>query len=437
MSTGRRPVREYDLQHQIFVIGLIIGGALLIGLLLIALVSPPRAAMPASATGAGSPNAQTVLSRAEDAATLALTTSEQTARSIELVTNVTTILGTVLGALIIAATAIAGFFGLSNQRELREERERMRDEESKVQALEMRLSEQAQEFENERRELQNFKAQVQQDFKQTRRALTLLELGNRLYDEGKRKQSLDIYEEAMRLDSENAEIFYRLGRAYMDYKRVPDAIAAFGKALALMPNFVEAHKELGVAYRLRADTLPHNQRAAAYGEAEQSLRQAVVRRPDYADALATLGGVYRRLGNYDEALKYYLRTVDADPTWSYGPNNIASLYRRLGKDDLARRYFEASERLALDRIDQQDEHRHWAYYDLALAHLVLGKPGALAAHQEAIRLTPAKDNFCSVLENLRMLRQSPTPIQGLDEFIRLVEAQNSTCPSLGLPDDQG
>lgn len=416
--------------------GLIIGASLFVALGVLAFrprapIVPTPVPVP-TATG-GVPDGAAVLLRANEAADLARASAEQTANSIELVTNVTTILGTVLGALIIAATAIAGFFGLSNQREIREDRERLRQEERQVAALREQLQQDRLGFEQTRQEFQTFKAAVAADFKKTRQALALLEQGNRLFDEGKRGQAIEIYEEAQRLEPEHAEIAYRLGRAYSNAGRTQAAITAFERALALLPESAESHMELGLAYRRHGDTLPDAaERRVFYQQAERSLLQATARRPDYADALSTLGGIYRRLGRYPDALTYYLRAGDADPHWSYAPNNIASLYWRLGNVELARQYFERVEALASRRIGQRDEHTHWALYDRALARLALGRLAeALEDHQAAIALTPAPDNFCSVLDNLRMLQAGP-PMDGLDGFIALIEARKPDCPQLAV-----
>lgn len=411
MSTGRPPAREYDLQQQIFIIVLIVGAALIVGLLLIALVSSPGAAVPAPAGMVSSPNAQTVLSRAEEAAALALTTSEQTARSIELVTNVTTILGTIIGALILVTAAIAGFFGLSNQRELREERERVREEERKVQGLEARVERQAQELDRERHEFDAFKVQVRKDFNAMGQALGLIDFGNRLYFEGKHMQALPIYEEAARLDPDNLQVHYRLGSVYSSVERYDAAINELEKAVALQPNFPEAYMELGLVHRRRGD----------YVLAEQKLREAIALRPQYEDALAALGGLYRRQGRYTEALGQYQAAFIVDDSSSYAAGNIAGLAWFLGQPDLAFQFFQKVEVLATARIEAGREEPQWPLYDRALARLVLGRVAeALADHRAALDLTTSAENARSVLDNLLFLNAAPRQIPGLDQLIEMI-----------------
>ena len=80
----------------------------------------------------------------------------------------------------------------------------------------------------------------------------------------------------------------------------------------------------------------------------------------------------------------------------------------------AKKYFSDTEIAASTRISKGIPEGYWDYYDLALAQLVLGKPGAMDSYKKAIKVTPTpgKEKFVSVLDNLQLLqtKNAITPI---------------------------
>lgn len=383
------------------------------------------------------PDPQTVLNRAEEVADLAEVTAQQNVRTIELVHN----LARFFGILIIIATAALGLYGFNAQRGFQESMkeyrtqlnqmqtahqdatERYQAQQANMQKLASAMADKVREIKAIQEELTQIKESVTADFNAAKQAIVLLGMGNRLFNAGKRDQAIDIYKEARRLQPDDAQINYRLGRAYSNAGRYKEAIEALEKAVYAKPDLAEAHMELGLAYRRHAEQVPTaEERKAEYRLAERFLLRAVDLRPDYEDALGALGGLCRRDHRYAEALDFYRKAGRVDPHSSYAWNNIASLSWYMGKTEYAQTAFERVEQIATERIESGLEEAYWDYYDRALARLVLGRcEEAIADHCAAINNTPEEENFRSVLDNLRFLERAETDIEGLDAFISMVE----------------
>ncbi len=386
-------------------------------------------------TSQPTPDAQAVLNRANEVAQLAQDTIDQTTRTLNLIEK----LAWFFGIIVAVATVALGMYGFNAQRgfqetmkeyhtqleEIRTTHQQQLSEyvvdQKRVQVLEAEMADKVAMIEQIRAELGQFKETIKQEFEKAKLAVVLLSFGNRLVEEGKWPQAIDAYKEAQRVAPNDPEINYRLGRVYSNSRQFKDAIQTFQHALDLRPDYAEVNMELGLAYRRQGDSMESaEERKVQYGLAEHYLYRAIELRAGYDDALSTLGGLYRREGRYEEALLYYKSAMAYDQT-SYALNNVASLALYLGQEVLAHESFRRAEGLASKEIRSGRE-KSWRLYDRALARLVLGNhAGALIDHKAAIALTPAVEHFHSVLDNLHFLQEGCKPIEGLDEFINLVE----------------
>ncbi len=272
-------------------------------------------------------------------------------------------------------------------------------------------------------------------------ALTIL--GNQFLEQRQRKQAIEIYERAQQLKPGDPQINFALGRAYSGEGLYDKAITYLDIAATVDEHFPQAQMELGLAYRRRGNMLYEvarhhaasqaekenlQQRAKAdYTEAAEHLDRAIRLRPEYEDALAVLGGLYRRLEQYDLALQSYAKAADADPKSSYALGNVASLLWYVGKKQEALVTFSRVKEVARERIDKlvKPAELYWDYYDLALAQLALGETEeAETNYRIAIERTPGPVEFEGVLSNLYLLRKADY-ITGLEKIIKMVEQAES------------
>ncbi len=353
------------------------------------------------------------------------------------VNALTAVMGVVL-TVFAGVTALLGFLGFSTVRDAQQKLtesvaamdkfkaesaqaiEKLKDEHAKA-TTELKA-------ENDRLKVEHKKTieKINKDASDTRTALIYLGMGDRLIEK-EPGEAVKIYRKVNELLPHDAQVNYALGRIYSGAGYYEDAIKSFEAALAARPaNLAQVLKEEGLAYRRRGDALQSGSGSTTvnvdYDRAIDCLERSIKERPDDDDALAIVGGLYRRKEDYDRALDYYKRAFFLNNRSSYALGNIASLLWYRGKTDEARTYFTLTEATANVRIMNRMPESYWDYYDQALAQLVLGKvQEARKTYGDAIELTPGKVQLSAVLDNLYLLRKSSDPIAGLDDIIKLLE----------------
>jgi tetratricopeptide (TPR) repeat protein len=112
-----------------------------------------------------------------------------------------------------------------------------------------------------------------------------------LEKQGRYRQAVDAYENAIVLHPKLASLYISAGRNYRALGKYTEAIDRFEKAIRLDPAAPEGYTELGWTYYT----------AAQYSRAIDTLEQATRVGPDYALAWGRLGNVYYVLQQYEEA----------------------------------------------------------------------------------------------------------------------------------------
>lgn len=114
------------------------------------------------------------------------------------------------------------------------------------------------------------------------------------------------YKEVSRL-KHDANSYFRLGEAYAESKRYPEAIEAFKQAKALDdPNRTRADINLGMAYGLNGD----------YEKGIEALNRATRLKPDDEEAFVSLGFVYYLQKEYAKSLEPLQQALRLDPSIS-------------------------------------------------------------------------------------------------------------------------
>jgi len=126
--------------------------------------------------------------------------------------------------------------------------------------------------------------------------------------------------EKLQKDPNNAEGWQMLGRSYAALQKMPDALDAYKKALALNPNSAQ----LMVDY---ADLLAF-QNKSIRGEPMRLIQKALQIEPNNLKALALAGTAYFELGDFKKAEEYWTKAknlVPADSEFARGmTENIAA-----------------------------------------------------------------------------------------------------------------
>jgi tetratricopeptide (TPR) repeat protein len=151
---------------------------------------------------------------------------------------------------------------------------------------------------------------------------------------------------------------YWQGRIDYDSQRFADAIAKFGRVIALDPSFVRAHDNLGLSLEAlgrqdeareafeKAIALNGKQtfpspwpslnlgtmlyRLGRVDEAEPHLREAVRNGPDLAQAQYQMGALLESRGESERAIELLTRSAELDPADPKPHYALGRIYRRQG-----------------------------------------------------------------------------------------------------------
>ncbi|KVM97758.1 tetratricopeptide repeat protein [Burkholderia stagnalis] len=123
----------------------------------------------------------------------------------------------------------------------------------------------------------------------------------------------------------DAAYFNNLGNMLRECGRLGDAIAHYRRAVALRPDYPEAHNNLGNALRDARDP------AAAM----TSCARAIELRPGYAEAYNNLGNALQDLGEHDAAAASYGKAVAHHPQYAEAYSNLGNVLRAQDKLDAA------------------------------------------------------------------------------------------------------
>ena len=113
----------------------------------------------------------------------------------------------------------------------------------------------------------------------------------------------------------------QMGVTYLEQRNLPAAMRELTRAAELDPENAEIDMILGLAYQARGDL----------GEAEDYMRMAIRKKPDYAEAHNNLGFLLSLQGKSEEAIREYQMAASnvLYPTPEYAYYNMGKEYVRL------------------------------------------------------------------------------------------------------------
>lgn len=139
-------------------------------------------------------------------------------------------------------------------------------------------------------------------------------------------ESVEDFQQALRLNPNHLLSLTNLGNAYRAQKRWSDARAILEKAVAISPDDAEANYSLAMALAQTDET----------AKAEEHLKRALKARPDYPEALNNLGVLYVVTQRRDEAVASFEQCIRVAPAFDQAYLNLARVYALEGSRDKAR-----------------------------------------------------------------------------------------------------
>jgi tetratricopeptide (TPR) repeat protein len=163
-----------------------------------------------------------------------------------------------------------------------------------------------------------------------------------------------------------------LGAALTNIGRHNEALQEVNKAIALMPDFVNAYVNLGNIYLNKKN----------FALAIESYKTSLKLKPDYFDVYMNLGNAYFGKGATNEAIAAYSKVLDSNPLKVEARMNRGAIYAQQGFYYKAVEDFQKAVELSPKKSD--------IYYNLGLAYSKIGLPEkALEAFEMAYKLNPS------------------------------------------------
>ncbi len=229
-----------------------------------------------------------------------------------------------------------------------------------------------------RDELKRDSNALRQETERSSLAMSLLPLGERQYKAQDFEGALDTYRRALELDPNNLIIHYRLGYVHTQRGNLEQAEEHLMKALELEEDFAPALASLGYVYRRIGESMEEGDaRDRMLNKAEGLLLRALEIQPKMIDEddeswWGSLGGLYRRREQIDAAIRAYEKAAEVTPHSSYPFSNLALLYVQKGEREKMQHTYKRVEQLAWGEV-QAEVDNYWAYADLLTSRLAQGK----------------------------------------------------------------
>jgi protein O-mannosyl-transferase len=230
-------------------------------------------------------------------------------------------------------------------------------------------------------------------------------LGVALFQKGNGDEAIVSFQKALALNPNYADAHNSLGGVLLQKGDGKEAAAHFQKALEIDPDYTEAHNNLGNALLQKGSVdaaITHFQKALLinpnYADAHNNLGNALLQRgnaneaiahfqkalqvmPGFAEAHYNLGNALLQKGNADEAVAHFQKALQIKPDYAEAHNNLGGAQLQKGNGDEAVAHF----RKALQIIPDYAE----AHFNLgnALFHKGNGDE-AIAHYQKALEIKP-------------------------------------------------
>jgi tetratricopeptide (TPR) repeat protein len=152
-----------------------------------------------------------------------------------------------------------------------------------------------------------------------------------------------------------------------------EALKYFTAAVNYNPSYADAQREKGIA----ENKLYTASSSLVGSTGEESLLRAIALSPQDYDALASLGGVYKRQQRYQEALVMYHRATEVSKGYSYPLLNEVKLKvrieGRLDLDNQRKFWLRRTEQILRQQVgNTQVTNAPWSLFDLSEVRLYLG-----------------------------------------------------------------
>jgi len=155
-------------------------------------------------------------------------------------------------------------------------------------------------------------------------------LGDAYAKAGRYKEEMKLYQDGIRIGLQNAWLYSRLGRLYIQQGDRVEAIPAYEKAVQLNPSDSDSLNDLAMAY---LDT--HR-----IADSERTFKWILAANDQYAPAYNGMGLIAVQKHDISAARDYFERAAQLDPDLLEAQLNLGRIYKNMGDTGRARACWE-------------------------------------------------------------------------------------------------
>ncbi len=188
------------------------------------------------------------------------------------------------------------------------------------------------------------------------------------------------FQKAIKFNPKNKNSLNALGLISTEFKEYGDAVTYYKRAISIAPDYSEAMNNLGVTYvkmeewdeaikyfkmALENPLYLTPQRAYSnlgytfytkgdYHNAMLTLKEAIIRYPDFLQPIYFLGLVYIKLGKIEAAIEEFKKAVNLAPQYIDAHWELANAYLRTGDVGKAFKHFKVIAESSADNDKRED-----------------------------------------------------------------------------------
>ncbi|MBN3922249.1 tetratricopeptide repeat protein [Nostoc sp. NMS4] len=224
-------------------------------------------------------------------------------------------------------------------------------------------------------------------------------LGMLLQQQGKYQNAEQFFQAALELQPEAGPIYNSLGFALQQQGKLEEAIACYEKALLILPDSIEVQINISNILHIQGKLSPEEQvhyadlnqqfalgrqQADDFKFAELYYRQAIALQPNLVQAHNNLGEVLQKQGRLNDALKSYEQALKINPDYAYAYHNLGYFFQQKGNFEQAIEAYEKALSILPDFAA--------SYNNLGNIFKIQNRiDAAIESYQKALKLRPDLD----------------------------------------------
>ena len=173
-----------------------------------------------------------------------------------------------------------------------------------------------------------------------------------LHRNNKISDAIEIYNEVLKTDSNNPEVFVNLAIAYSQDKDLTKAMQTLETAKAKFPNDSQIEDNIkSISSQMTDQKLALAAEFYNNKDYQKAIDEYLTINPTTSDIMLSVAGAYQNMGDNDKAIEYYKKALELAPTNSDIAYYISALYTE--KEDIENAKLYAQKSLALNKTNKQ------------------------------------------------------------------------------------